>query len=548
MGPMQEDFNARFRRRPNRRDTKAVDGIILPRNYRGSIDFRRSTSYHPGNGKMADFGQPDGFNQAEQGIITANADSSAAVAIEQPMKSNFFMRSKKLSKAKEHHNPGKIKWLKIVRKSLLTLIIVVALTGLFLFAKAFIKARNIFKGGSNGAIALQNNVDPSKLKSEGDGRVNILMLGKGGEGHTAPDLTDTILILSIDPLQKEAAILSIPRDLYVKVPGDGSMKINAVYASAKSTVLASGRQTDELKARAEKNGFDAVERTLKETLGIPINYHVMVDFKGFEQAVNTVGGIDLDVPSSVYEVMRIKGKEYILNVKPGQQHFDGFRALAYVRSRYTSPRGDFDRAERQRLVILALKDKIFSLGTYANPIKISQLIDAFGNHIETNMTLDEIMSLYTIGKDIPGNKVISLGLADPPNNFVRTSMIDGLSVVIPTAGMGNFKEIQNFVRNELKDGYIKNENASIMVLNGTSISGLATLKADELRSYGYNINQVADAPTKNYQKTVLVDLRNGAKKYTKRYLEQRFFVTASSSLPEGINPGNADFVIILGSK
>ena len=543
-----ENINSRFKRQPTRRERKAVDGIILPRNYRGSIDFRRSTSYHPGNGKMADFGQPDGFNQAEQGIITANADSSAAVAIEQPMKSNFFMRSKKLSKAKEHHNPGKIKWLKIVRKSLLTLIIVVALTGLFLFAKAFIKARNIFKGGSNGAIALQNNVDPSKLKSEGDGRVNILMLGKGGEGHTAPDLTDTILILSIDPLQKEAAILSIPRDLYVKVPGDGSMKINAVYASAKSTVLASGRQTDELKARAEKNGFDAVERTLKETLGIPINYHVMVDFKGFEQAVNTVGGIDLDVPSSVYEVMRIKGKEYILNVKPGQQHFDGFRALAYVRSRYTSPRGDFDRAERQRLVILALKDKIFSLGTYANPIKISQLIDAFGNHIETNMTLDEIMSLYTIGKDIPGNKVISLGLADPPNNFVRTSMIDGLSVVIPTAGMGNFKEIQNFVRNELKDGYIKNENASIMVLNGTSISGLATLKADELRSYGYNINQVADAPTKNYQKTVLVDLRNGAKKYTKRYLEQRFFVTASSSLPEGINPGNADFVIILGSE
>ena len=543
-----ENINSRFKRQPTRRERKAVDGIIQPRNYRGSIDFRRSTSYHPGNGKMADFGQPDGFNQAEQGIITANADSSAAVAIEQPMKSNFFMRSKKLSKAKEHHNPGKIKWLKIVRKSLLTLIIVVALTGLFLFAKAFIKARNIFKGGSNGAIALQNNVDPSKLKSEGDGRVNILMLGKGGEGHTAPDLTDTILILSIDPLQKEAAILSIPRDLYVKVPGDGSMKINAVYASAKSTVLASGRQTDELKARAEKNGFDAVERTLKETLGIPINYHVMVDFKGFEQAVNTVGGIDLDVPSSVYEVMRIKGKEYILNVKPGQQHFDGFRALAYVRSRYTSPRGDFDRAERQRLVILALKDKIFSLGTYANPIKISQLIDAFGNHIETNMTLDEIMSLYTIGKDIPGNKVISLGLADPPNNFVRTSMIDGLSVVIPTAGMGNFKEIQNFVRNELKDGYIKNENASIMVLNGTSISGLATLKADELRSYGYNINQVADAPTKNYQKTVLVDLRNGAKKYTKRYLEQRFFVTASSSLPEGINPGNADFVIILGSK
>lgn len=546
-----DNLNSRFKRVQNRRERKAVDGIIQPRNNRGSIDFRRSTYYQPGNGQMADFSQPEGFNQAEQGIITANADTGGGgvAAMEQPLKPGFFARSKKKPKrAKEHHGLGKRKWLKVVRKSLTAITVAVMITGSFLFGKAFLKARNIFKGGSQGAIALQENVDPSKLKSEGDGRVNILLLGKGGEGHTAPDLTDTILILSIDPLQKEAAILSVPRDLYVKVPGDGSMKINAVYASGKSTVLASGRQTDELKARAEKNGFDAVEKTLKETLGIPIHYHVMVDFDGFERAVNTVGGVDLNVPSSVYEVMRIDGKQYTLNVKPGQQHFDGFRALAYVRSRYTSPRGDFDRAERQRLVILALKDRIFSLGTFANPIKISQLLDAFGNHIETNMTIDEMMSLYALGKDIPGNKVSSLGLADPPNNFVKTGNINGLSVVIPTAGVGNFKEIQNFVRNTLKDGYLKNENASVMVLNGTSTPGVAGLKADELKSYGYNVSQVGDAPTKNYTKTVLVDLRGGAKKYTKRYLEQRFFVAATTNLPAGVNAGGADFVIILGTN
>jgi len=126
--------------------------------------------------------------------------------------------------------------------------------------------------------------------------------------------------------------------------------------------------------------------------------------------------------------------------------------------------------------------------------------------------------------------------------------VGGLSVVLPRAGLDDFSEIKNFVRNELKDGYLRNENATIAVYNGTTIGGLAGQKATDLRSYGYNINVVADAPTKNYTNTILVDLRNGQKKYTKSYLEKRLGVTAVTSMPDAtINPGNADFVIILGA-
>lgn len=420
----------------------------------------------------------------------------------------------------------------------------------FLVLKGYINLNRVLKGGG-GAAALEANVDPSKLKGEGDGRVNILMLGRGGEGHEGADLTDTIIIASIDPIAKESALVSIPRDLYVPVKDSGSMKINAVFSTGKEAENYKNRkqkQTDQTKQQAENAGFDLLEKTIEKNLGVPIHYHAVVDFSGFKQAIDTVGGVDLNAPGAVKEQMRIDGKTYILDVKQGQQHMDGFKALAYSRSRHTSARGDFDRAERQRLVIMAFKDKVLSAGTYSNPAKISSLMGTLGGHVQTNFSVQDLSRLYQLGKEMPSNKISSIGLADPPNNYVITDNIGGQSVVVPRAGVGNYKEIQGYLRNVLKDSFIRNENASIMVLNGTQTSGLATTKGDELKSYGYNVTQVGNAPTKTYTKTTLVDLRNGSKKYTKNYLEKRFGISATTSLPDAtIQPGTADFVIILGS-
>src|SRR5205823_6035722 len=153
--------------------------------------------------------------------------------------------------------------------------------------------------------------------------------------------------------------------------------------------------------------------------------------------------------------------------------------------------------------------------TFANPLKISQLIDAFGDHVQINMTEKEMLKLYSIGKDIPGGKVQSVGLADPPNDYVTTGNVNGLSVVVPKAGIFDYSAIQNYVRNEMKDSYIKSENAKIAIFNGTATAGLATQKATELKSFGYTIGDVANAPTQTYAKTILVDLTGGKKKYTR---------------------------------
>lgn len=434
-------------------------------------------------------------------------------------------------------------WRKLSLRSGLVVLALLVLLGGALFVKGYLKLNKVFKGGGN-ATALQSNVDPSLLKGEGDGRVNILLMGRGGDGHAGGDLTDTILLASIDPVNNKTALVSIPRDFWVST-ASGSSKINAVFAFAKQRAASRG-------SNAEAAGIKAIQETAGEVLGVPIHYYGMVDFKAFREAVDTVGGVDIMVTEDTAVTERLwdpqVGKHYLLNVKPGQQHLDGQGALFYARSRHTSPRGDFDRAERQRVLLGALSKKITSAGTYTNPVKISQLMDAFGDHIATDLSLDDAMRLMSIGKKIGGN-FESIDLASPSEPLVKTGMVGNQSVVMPVAGVNDYSEINALVRSKLKDGYIVKENANITILNGTVTPGLATKKAEQLRTYGYNVGTVADAPTSDYEKTVIIDLTKGKKKYTKNYLEKRFGVKVTTKIPDNtIQPGSASFVIILGQN
>ncbi len=566
-------------RKPKRNRISSLDGFVKPneiqKNKNGLHAFNQyynnvhdQSRQVQSSDRIDDFKGQDGFTPAEQTPITRPADpnkpyelGSVAVKAEDAHRSEGkahktkkrrFSLIRKKSKPAGHPLQHKSKHHKLklglkVSGALAAVIILVA-GGLGL--KAFLKARNIFKGGSEGAVALNKDVDPTLLKGEGDGRVNILLLGKGGEGHTAPDLTDTLLVASIDPIAKEAALLSVPRDLWVKSSASGyQSKINEVYANAKYGVLNSyttKQQTDEVKANAEKAGIDAISDTLSGVIGIPLHYYMMVDFEAFRQAIDAVGGIDVNVKTQLYDpTIAWENNNNALIAAVGTQHFDGKKALLYARSRQTSARGDFDRAERQRDIITALKTKVLSAGTFANPLKVNQLIDAFGDHVSTDFSLDEIMRVYDISKDIASDKIASLGL----DEYVHGEAMRGQSAQVPKAGTFDYSAIQNFVRNSLKDAFLKSENASVVILNGTDTTGLATLKSNELKSFGYNVTQVGDAPTKDYSKTVLVDLTNGSKKYTKTYLEKRLNVGATTSLPDStITATGADFVIILGSN
>jgi LCP family protein required for cell wall assembly len=523
-------------RKPHRpaRHSHSVDGFLSSRPV---APTRRQivSAYQPQQKvpSIDNFSRADGFSAAS---LPTPVDTKAPLPPVPGFKSKRKQRKAKRTKFK-----------KALRAGFVSLIAATVIVG-GIAGYGYLKARQVFQGGGN-AAALEKNVDPVKLKGEGDGRINIAMFGIGGEGHDGAFLTDTIMITSIDPVQNESALLSIPRDLWVQQSSGSTSKINAVFAYAREAALAKNPND---KDAAMKAGAAASEKVISSVIGIPIHYFVVVDFSGFEQAVNTVGGIDVTVTedTAVQETLwdPTTRKTFYLNVQPGKRHLDGKTALFYSRSRHTSARGDFARADRQRQVLEAFKEKVEGAGTYANPVKVTQLLSSFGDHVRTDLTINEMSRLYDIGKNISHDKVASISLADVNNPLVRTGMVGDQSVVMPKAGLFNYTEIQSYVRNSLRDSFLKNENASILILNGTSIAGLAGKESTYLKSYGYNVTGIGDAPTKAYTKTVLVDMRNGAKKYTLNYLQKRLALTAGTSLPDpNIKAGTADFVLILGT-
>jgi LCP family protein required for cell wall assembly len=428
------------------------------------------------------------------------------------------------------------------RGAVAMLVVLIAGGSLFFY----LNLQKTFKGGTTSAAALKTNVDPGLLKGEGDGRINILLMGRGGGNHDGPDLTDTMMLASIDPVNHTSTLVSIPRDLWVDVPNQGAMKINAAFESGEFKYL--GKVAPGSTNRnVIQAGFDEADQTVESVLGVTIHYNALLSFQAFQQAVDTVNGVSVNVPSDLVDpTMAWENGNSPLIAKAGTDAFNGKQALNYVRSRETT--SDFSRAQRQRAVLVALKSKIATLGTVSNPVKLSKLMSAFGDNVQTDMSLKDANRLYRIVKAIPDTKTASIGFADAPNNYVAGGTLAGQSVALPTAGLFNYKDIQSYIRTQLKDPYILKENAKITVLNGTPTPGMASAKSDELKTYGYNISSTGNAPNTNFVQTTLVDLTHGKDKYTKHYLEQRFGVTAVTTLPDNtIQANGADFVIILGN-
>ena len=440
------------------------------------------------------------------------------------------------------------KWQRVRRLTLKTaavgLVLVITIGGL-LFSQGFLQLNKVFRGGAGTAAALDTKVDPGKLKGEGRGRVNILLMGRGGGTHEAPDLTDTLMVASVDPVNNTATLLSLPRDLWVNVPEHGVMKLNAAWQSGAYRKL--GKQINNTTdSKAIEAGYKSLDKTVQEVTGLEIDYHILVNFQAFKQAIDTVGGVTVNVPADLVDpTMAWENKNDPVLARAGPQTFDGYKALMYSRSRETS--SDFARGERQRSVLVALKSKIVSKGTLSNPAKLSRLSKAFGDNVQTDLSMKNASRLYTILKKINDTKVTSISLADPNQPLVTTGNANGLSVVLPKDGLFKYDAIQQYVRGQLKDPYIVREKATIMLLNGTLNEGLATVKANELKSYGYNVINVGNTPGPGWTTTTVVDMTR-KNKFTKNYLERRFGQTAATQLGDSsIATNGADFVIILGS-
>lgn len=495
----------------------SVDGV-------GNVR-RRLTSYQPLNEKRQSVKNQDDLDRARRGSFTEEIEQGMSdIQEEKKPRPKLWKRlSPKLSFKKSIKIGGAI----------------LGIFALFFLFKFLMAIQNITERNLNGgALALQDNIDPTQLKGEGDGRVNVLVIGIGGKNHPGGQLADTIMIVSIDPINNTAAMLSIPRDFYLKVPNYYSMRINEVHSAGESNS----------KQKKEGGGPKLLADTLENVLGIPVHYYVRVDFDGFIQAVDTVGGIEIKTDQAIFDpfIENSYGSgKYGFSIKPGTHHLDGKRALQYGRSRKTS--SDFARAERQQEVLVALKNKILSISTLTNPVKLSNLISAAGDHARTDLRIDEILKLIKIGEKIDSNTVDHFVFSNAGDNYLAGKNIGGASVLVPKAGLNNFTEIRKFVRSEfLVDGFIKKESAKITVLNGTAKPGLAKEVGEYLKDYGYNIVEVADAPTKDVKTTVIYDQSSGQKPFTMKLLEKRLKAILGNGTPAGVT-STSDIVIIVGS-
>ena len=240
---------------------------------------------------------------------------------------------------------------------------------------------------SNEPVVNKKNSSINKLKGSQNNRINILLLGIGGENHSGKYLTDTIALASINPQTYQSAILSIPRDLYVQIPNTNyKTKINALYTYGLKNKSFSDDEATNLV-------ISAVEKITGET----INYYIILDFTGFKKIIKTIDGINVNVKNDIYDT-HYPGPNFsyeTFKLSKGFHHLDAETALKYARVRHIKG-GDFGRAHRQQQIISAIREKALSLKILANPFKIIQLINILGEHLKTNITKQEIPAMIQL--------------------------------------------------------------------------------------------------------------------------------------------------------
>lgn len=532
-------------RRPRRghKSAPSTDGMVSGGRKLGAPIHHKS--YQPSRDKPTPSfdsftKRADGFYPAQQtGGGFDRAESEEANLLDEPIVLDHIKPKKTKKGARPKHRGLK----KFLKRTAFILMLIVIAGGTCFGYKVYNTQKRVLAGGGKAATVCSDDVDISQLHREGDSRINILLLGIGGPGHDGANLTDTIMLASIDPITNKTTLMSIPRDLWVRIPGDGSQKINAAYADAVNNSTAKDQISQ------ETDGITQLDKTLQPVLdGVRIHYHVLLDFPAFKQMVDALGGVTVNVPETLYDpTVAWENHNNPVLAKKGIQTFNGDQALLYSRSRETS--SDFARGERQRLIITAIKQKAFSAGTFTNPLKVSSLLDSLGQNVYTDFSSSDIKCLLKQIQTIPASAFTSLDMVTPPNQLLTTGNINGLSVVEPRAGLYNYSAIHTFLHKSLLDGLIVKENAPVAVYNATAASGVATAASNTLKEYGYNVIVTANAATNNPSTTTIVDLSKGTDKYTKHYLEARYGVAAVKKMPAGSGitpPVNAKFVIILG--
>jgi len=432
-----------------------------------------------------------------------------------------------------------------------TAIIVLAIVGVggFMGYHVLHASGNMFQG------SIADIVKTQPLKQDENGFSNFLILGTSEDdpGHEAGNLTDSMMVLSVNQTSKQAYMFSIPRDLWVdygQACASGySGKINVFFSC-------SNEGTDKA---SEQDRLKQTEAFVGDIFGLDIQYGIHVNNTVIKDAVNAVGGVDVNIQGDGADGIldrnfdwRCKYKCYLVKYDNGVHHLDGDHALYLSMARgdtaptYGLANSNFDREKNQQKIILALKQKAISTGTLSNISAVTKLIDTMGDNLRTNIQTSEIRTLMGLASDIPSANIHQLSFYGGDVNLVQTANENGQSVVEPNAGTYDYSEIQDYIAQKMNPNPVVGEAANVAVYNGSDTAGAAQTIADKITAQKMTVTTIDNAPDGDYAPVAIYQFTN-EDTATAAALKKIFGVTPKQTdTPPFDVPAGTDFMVVVG--
>ena len=404
-----------------------------------------------------------------------------------------------------------------------------------------------FSGGparttAPGETPLPVVLEATPIPWNGSDRVTILVMGldyRDWEAGLGAPRTDSMMLVTVDPVAHTAGMMSIPRDLWVEIPGFEHNRINTAYFLGESYNLPGG-------------GPALAMRTVENLIGVPVSYYAVIELGACERMIDEIGGIDVLVPERV-KISPLGRRSHWLDAKA--YHLDGPDALAYARARKTEG-GDFDRAQRQQQVILAVRDRVLGFDIIPTILtRAPALYQELQEGVRTNLSFDQMIALGLLVTQIDKSS-IQRGVIAPPDMVIFQMLPDGAEVLKPVPD--RIRELRDEiftntgaigpslpVENEDPVEAAQQETARLAVRNGSGIEGLATSTSEFLKSQGLDVVEVGNADRLDYEVSRIL-VHTDRYPYTVRYLASLLHLSESQILSQLVPDSPVDIAVILG--
>ena len=493
-----------------------------------------------------------------------DVDPTDLVEISQEEKGKgWFKKSKKKTKKDK---PKKKRH--IVRWVVITIILAIIGVGVF----AYLKLNGIYSQVNGGNILSALLAPDTPLKKDENGRTNVLIFGTEGYSMDDPNyaggyLTDSMMMISFDQDSGDAKAVSLPRDLKSRTCTSTS-KINEVFWCQYNNVK---KNSDaETKQKYEKLGAEKLEEAFEEVLGVDIQYFIHLNWQALIQVVDAIGGIDVvftygdqtwdgdEVTIKTTDKRGLSdcyGRKCFYAYKNGEvTHLTGEWALAVARTRnghggYGASGGNFSREYFQQRIIEAVVKKAKQINLTSDWNAAFGILQAVGDNVRTDFQDTEMKTLLKTANNMDMQSLESISLVSPTDGaspLLTTGMINGISYVLPVAGVGNYSKIHAYIKKKLSNSY-EGEDAQIVVLNGTSAYGVAANEKTSLEDKGFSVKSTSNAPAdvSGFDGVKVFKVANDKPK-TEAALKERYGVDIEGSVPESLSSYDCDFIVIIG--